>query len=494
MAAVSDAAVTEELAFEGAALLAAKLRDREVTSRELTEMFLERIERLDPQLNAFRVVWGDEALAAAADADERLSSGAGGDESQPLLGVPIAIKDTVDVEGDVTMLGTAGFDQPAERDSEIVARLRAAGAVFLGKTNLPELAIHGFTETETFGVTRNPWNPERTPGGSSGGSGAAVAAGMAALAHASDGAGSIRYPAANCGLFGLKPQRNRVPIDSEHWHGLSVNGCVSWTVADTALFLDAVTAGPAHSANAPPPPERSFSEAAASPPGVLRIAVSTKAPRALAKPLLGEESRAALEETAELLASLGHTIIRRDPDWGSIANQIPARYLGGIAEDIDQVPNGDRLEGQTKGYRRLARLSAPGWAVRRALKLERADSDRINAIFTGDDGVDLLLTPMTAGPAVEVGRWHGLGALRAVVGQSRWYPYAVPFNHTGQPAAAVPARLSAEGLPLAVQLVAPPNDEATLLSLAAQLESERPWAGRRPPLAVSEPVAQEPLA
>ena len=173
-------------------------------------MFLERIERLDPKLNAFRVVWGDDALAAAADADERLSSGAGGDESPPLLGVPIAIKDTVDVEGDVTMLGTAGFDQPAERDSEIVARLRAAGAVFLGKTNLPELAIHGFTESETFGVTRNPWNTERTPGGSSGGSGAAVAAGMAALAHASDGAGSIRYPAANCGLFGLKPQRNRV--------------------------------------------------------------------------------------------------------------------------------------------------------------------------------------------------------------------------------------------------------------------------------------------
>ena len=150
------------------------------------------------------------------------------------------------------MLGTDGFDRPAERDSEIVARLREAGAVILGKTNLPELAIHGFTESKTHGVTRNPWNTERTPGGSSGGSGAAVAAGMAAIAHASDGAGSIRYPAANCGLFGLKPQRNRVPIDSEHWYGLSVNGCVSRTVADTALFLDAVTAGPAWSANAPP--------------------------------------------------------------------------------------------------------------------------------------------------------------------------------------------------------------------------------------------------
>ena len=479
MAAVSDTAVKDELAFAGAAALAAKLRDRDVSSRELTEMFLERIERIDPQLNAFRVVWRDDALAAADAADERLAAG----EGAPLLGVPIAIKDTVDVAGDVTMFGTDGFDRPADSDSEIVARLRDAGAVILGKTNLPELAIHGFTESERHGITRNPWDPGRTAGGSSGGSGAAVAAGMAAIAHASDGAGSIRYPAANCGLFGLKPQRNRVPIDSEHWYGLSVNGCVSWTVADTALFLDAVTAGPSWSANAPPPPERSFSEAAASPPGELRIVVSTKPPRALAKPLLSEESRQALEETAELLAGLGHTIVRKDPDWGSIGNQIPARYLGGIAEDIDEVPHGDRLEAQTRSYRRLARLTAPGWAVRRAVRLERADSERINRIFDdAGEGADLLLTPMTAGPAVEIGRWHGQGAVRTILGQSRWYPYAVPWNHTGQPAAAVPARLSSEGLPLAVQLIAPHNDEATLLSLASQLESERPWAERRPSL------------
>ena len=473
MAAVSDTALREDLAFAGASVLAGKLRDREVSSRELTEMYLERIERIDPLLNAFRVVWRDEALGAADEADKRIAAG----EEAPLLGVPIAVKDTVDVAGDVTMLGTDGFDRPAERDSEIVTRLRDAGAVILGKTNLPELAIHGFTETERHGITRNPWDTGRTPGGSSGGSGAAVAAGMAAIAHASDGAGSIRYPAANCGLFGLKPQRNRVPIDSEHWLGMSVNGCVSRTVADTALFLDAVTAGPSWSANAPPAPERSFSDAAASPPGKLRIVVSTKPPRALAKPLLSEESKQAVEETAELLASLGHTIIRRDPDWGSIGNQIPARYLGGIAEDIDGVPHRERLEAQTRSYRRLARLTAPGWAVRRAVKLERADSDRINRIF---DNADLMLTPMTAGPAVEIGRWHGMGAMRTILGQSRWYPYAVPWNHTGQPAAAVPARLSSEGLPLAVQLVAPHNGEAILLSLASQLEAERPWAERRP--------------
>jgi amidase len=478
MAAVSTVASSEDLAFAGAAALAAKLRERDVSSRELTQMFLDRIERIDSKLNAFRVVWRDRALEEADAADRRLGAG----ESAPLLGVPIAIKDTLDVAGDVTMLGTAGFDAPAERDSELVRRLRGAGAVILGKTNLPELAIHGFTESETFGVTRNPWNTDRTPGGSSGGSGAAVAAGLAAIGHASDGAGSIRYPAANCGLFGLKPQRNRVPIDSEHWSGLSVNGCVSRTVADTALFLDAVTSGPAWSANAPPPPERGFAEAAATPPGKLTIAVSTKPPRAVAKPLLGDESRQALEETAELLASLGHTIVHRDPDWGSIGNQIPARYLGGIAEDIDEVPHRERLERQTRGYRRLARALAPGWAVRRAVRLERSDSERINRIFSDEGGADLLLTPMTAGPAVEIGRWHGLGPVRTILGQSRWYPYAVPWNHTGQPAAAVPATLSSDGLPLAVQIVAPPDGEAGILSLATQLEAERPWASRRPSL------------
>jgi amidase len=476
MEAVSDATTaTEELAFAGAARQAEMLGAKQVSSRELTEMYLERIERIDPGLNAFRVVWPERALSEADAADRRIGAG----EEAPLLGVPIAIKDTLDVAGDVTMLGTGAFDRPADADSEIVARLRSAGAVILGKTNLPELAIHGFTESKTFGATRNPWDTARTPGGSSGGSGAAVAAGLAAIAHASDGAGSIRYPAANCGLFGLKPQRGRVPIDSEHWFGMSVNGCVSRTVADTALFLDAVTSGPAWSANAPEPPERSFSEAAASDPGQLRIAATVKPPRALAPPRLGDESRRMVEQTAELLGSLGHSVEWHDPDWGNVGNQISARYLGGIAEDIDAVPHPERLETLTRGYRRLARVAAPGWAVRRSLRREVADRDRINTVF---DDRDVLLTPMTAGPAVEIGRWHGGGAISTLLGESRHYPYAVVWNHTGQPAAAVPAGVSSEGLPLAVQIVAPPNGEATLLSLAAQLESERPWADRTPSL------------
>jgi amidase len=464
---------SDELAFAGAARQAEMLKSREVSSRELTELYLERITKFDPTLNSYRVVWGEWALEQADAADKQLGSGGEG----PLLGVPIAVKDTLGVKGDVTMLGTAAFEETADQNSILVDRLHEAGAVILGKTNLPELAIHGFTESKTFGITRNPWNPERTTGGSSGGSAAAVAAGLAAMSHASDGAGSIRYPSAHCGLFGLKPQRDRVPIDAEHWYGMSVNGCVSRTVADTALYLDAVTAGPSWSANAPPTPERSFGEAASSAPGKLRVAVTLKPPRAVAPPLLGDESRLMVEQTAELLGSLGHEVEWRDPDWGNVGNQISSRYMGGIADDVDAVPHPEKLEGLTRGYRRLARIMAPGWAVRRSVRLEGEDRKRIGAIF---DDHDVLLTPLTAGPAFEHGRFHSRGALRCLLGESRFYPNAVAWNHLGNPAAAVPAGLSSEGLPLSVQIVGRPADEATLLSLAAQLESERPWADRRP--------------
>jgi amidase len=472
----------DDLTFAGALRQAELVRSGEVSSLELTEMYLARIERLDPGLNAYRDVFADAARDQARSADERRAAG----EEAPLLGVPIAIKDTIDLRGDVTKLGTDGFDQPAVRDSELVRRLRQAGAVILGKTNLPELAIHGYTESKTFGVTRNPWDPERTTGGSSGGSAAAVAAGLCAIAHASDGAGSIRYPAAHCGLFGLKPQRNRVPIESEHWYGLSVNGCISRSVADTALFLDAVVEGPATAAGPPPPaPERSFAESAASNPGRLRVAVSTKAPRAVAPPLLGDESRQAVERIAGVLRRLGHDVEWRDPSWGGVGNQIMAAYVGGIAADVDAVPHPDRLESLTRGYRRLARVAASGWAIRRARRLEEGERRRINRIF---DHHDVLLMPLTAGPAFEHGRFHRRGTLSCLLGQSRFYPYAVTWNYTGQPAASVPAGLTEEGLPIAVQLVGRPNDEATLLSLSAQLESELRWPERRPPLSELQPA------
>src|ERR687894_2522953 len=226
----------DELAFAGVARQAELVRAGEVSSRELVELYLERIERLDPQLNAFRTVMAERALVDAQQADARRGAG----DDRPLLGVPMAVKDVEDVTGEVTRWGTDAFSTPAAQDSELVRRLRAAGAVVVGKTNCPELAIMGETEGPAFGITRNPWNTDRSPGGSSGGSAAAVAAGLCAAATASDGAGSIRIPASSCGLVGLKPQRDRVSLGAlaGHWHGLSVAGFVTRTVEDTALLLD----------------------------------------------------------------------------------------------------------------------------------------------------------------------------------------------------------------------------------------------------------------
>src|SRR5579884_1594436 len=223
----------EELAFAGPGQLAAMVRSREVHPRELVEMYLRRIEAINPRLNAFRVVMAEQALAEAAERE--------GHEGL-LAGVPIAVKDDLPVAGQAVTRGSRTHGPPERSDSEVVRRLRAAGAVVLGITNVPELTIFPWTATAANGITRNPWDPSRTPGGSSGGSGAAVAAGLAAAATGSDGGGSIRIPAACCGLVGMKPSRGRVPMapSREGWLGLSVFGGLARTVSDSALFLDAI--------------------------------------------------------------------------------------------------------------------------------------------------------------------------------------------------------------------------------------------------------------
>lgn len=465
----------EGLAFAGAAKQAKMVRAGEVSPRELVQLCLDRIGRLDPQLNSFRAVFAEKALLEAEQAEARLRAG----EERPLLGVPVGVKDCVDVTGDVTTYGTDGFEEPAKADAEIVRRLREAGAIVVGKTTLPELAICGFTESATWGVTRNPWDPQRTPGGSSGGSAAAVAAGLVPIALATDGAGSIRIPAASCGLVGLKPQRGRVSLapDLEHWNGLSVYNCVSRSVLDTALWLDVVGGG-SQEPGAPAPPERPFAAAAKSPPGKLRVAWSTAAPRAAAPPTVDEVAKGAVADTAELLRSLGHEAERRDPHWGMIGNDITPRYLRGIAEDVARVPHPERLERRTRGFARLGRL-VPDALFERARRAEADDAARVNAIF---DSHDVLMTPVMGGTALPVRRWEGRGALQTVLGMSRFYPYCVPWNHLGNPAMAVPAGIAADGMPLSVQLIARPGGEATLLSLATQLEAERPWAEKRPPI------------
>jgi amidase len=465
----------DELAFAGAAKQAEMVRAGEVSPKELVQLSLDRIARLDPELNSFRKVFAEKALLEAEQAEARVKAG----EERPLLGVPIAIKDEIDVAGEINTHGTDGFTEPAKADSEVVRRLREAGAIIVGLTLLPEMAICGFSESATYGVTRNPWNPQRTPGGSSGGSGSAVAAGLVPIASAGDGAGSIRIPAASCGLFGLKVSRGRVSLapNLEGWRGLAVEGCLSRSVLDTALWLDVVSGGSKED-EAPPPPDRPFVEAARTPPGKLRVAYSTRAPRALAPPTVSAEAKQAVADGAELLRSLGHEVAQRDPDWGNIGDSISARFLKGVAETVEAVPHPERLEGRTRGFGRLGRI-LPDKLYQHVMSQRPVEQARVNAIF---DHCDVLVMPVMGGTALPVRRWEGKGALHTVLGMSRFYPYCVPWNHLGNPAMAVPAGFSPEGMPLSIQVIGRRGEETTLLSLAAQLEAERPWADARPPI------------
>ncbi len=453
-----------DLAYAGLARQADLVAAGDVSARELVDAVLERIERIDPVLNAYRVVFAERARLEADQADARRRSGG----ERPLLGVPVAIKDDTDVAGEVTTMGTDAHGPPAAADAEVVRRLREAGAIVVGKTQVPELTILPFTETGTFGKTRNPWDLQRTPGGSSGGSGAAVAAGLAGAALGSDGAGSIRIPAGCCGLFGLKPQRDRIPMAPirEGWHGLSVLGPLTRTVEDSARFYDAVKDG-----------GPSFVEAAARPPGRLRIAVSTKVPPPIAVKVSAEQ-RGAVEETAQLLRSLGHDVVERDPDYGTAFLGVLARYLRGISDAAAAMPHPERLARRTRGYVQLGRM-VPAPLLARARAAEAGDRERLNRIFA--DGFDVLLTPVFTREQLRIGEYEGRGAQWTLNGTGRWVPHLGIFNHTGQPAAAVPAGFTPGGLPLSVQLAGRPDDEPTLLSLAAQIEAERPWADRRPP-------------
>jgi amidase len=467
--------MSDDLAFAGAAKQAEMVRAGEVSPTELVQLSLDRIARHDHQLNSFRKVFGERALLEAEQAEARRSAG----DERPLLGVPIAIKDEVDVAGEVKTWGTDAFSEPAKADSEIVRRLREAGAIVIGLTLLPEMAICGFTESATYGVTRNPWNLQHTPGGSSGGSAAAVAAGLVPIASAGDGAGSIRIPAASCGLFGLKPSRGRVSLAPglDGWNGLAVLGCLSRNVLDTALWLDVVSGG-SREAEAPPAPGRPFIESAKAAPGRLRVAYSTLAPRAAAPPTVSDDAKQAVADAADLMRSLGHEVSQRDPNWGRIGDNISARFLHGVAEAVREAPHPERLESRTRGFRRLGSL-LPDGLYERAMRGRAADAARVNAIF---ETCDVLITPVMGGSALPVRRWEGQGALRTVIGMSRFYPYCVPWNHLGNPAMSIPFGFDAKRLPLAFQVIARPGEEATLLSLAAQLEAERPWAENRPPI------------
>jgi amidase len=460
-----------DLAFAGPSALAARVRAKEVTPRELVELYVRRIEALNPRLNAFRTVMAEQALAEAEQA-----SGDG-----PLAGVPIAVKDDLSVTGQLATKGSRTYGPPARTDSEPLRRLRAAGAIPVGITNVPELMIFPWTATEANGITRNPWRLDRTTGGSSGGSAAAVAAGLVAAATGSDGGGSIRIPAACCGLVGMKSSRGRVSSEpaGPGWLGLSVIGALARTVADSALMLDVMHGTLPGEEYQAPAFTGSYVESAATAPSRLRIAVSRKVPPGLIG-AVARDQRDAWERTGALLSDLGHDVTSRDPDYGMAQLVFLQTWLSGIHQDTTRVPDPTRLESLTRQMGAAGRYLVPSWRAARLAAAGVQATERITALW---DEIDVLVTPATATTAIEAEGGFSRPAPVAINIAGRFTPFTPLFNLTGQPAITVPAGLGSDGLPLSVQLVGRLGAEDVLYSLAGQIEAAAPWAQRRPGLA-----------
>ena len=465
MASARPAAEIGPLLESGAGRLVDLLAEGAVSSTDLTNEVLRRIERTQPTLNAFRRVRATEALAAAADADRALADG----QRAPLLGLPLAIKDDIDLAGEPTAFGCAGEFPPAQADCELVRLLKAAGAVIVGKTNTPELGQWPFTEGIAFGATRNPWQLDHTPGGSSGGAAAAVTAGVVPIAIGSDGAGSIRIPAAWTNLVGIKPQRDRIsPLPArELFYGITTSGPLARTVEDAALLLDVLAARP----------DTPFRAAARRDPGRLRIAVALRPPFSGYSTTLDPRVRTAVERVAGVLAGLGHSVHTEDPHYGLVGLNFLPRSTAGLHEWSARIPDETLLDPRTRANIRSGRLFG-----RRFLGFSRATigyfQRRAARIF---DTVDVVLAPTTATPPPKIGAMAELDANGLSKAMVRACPYAWPWNTLGWPAVNIPAGLTADGLPLGAQLLGPANSEALLISVAAQLESRERWQDRRPP-------------
>lgn len=450
-----------------------QLASGEVTSVDLVRRSLHAIDNSQSTLNAFRVVFTESALRSAADADRRRAAG----HRAPLLGVPIAVKDDTDIAGVPTSFGTIGYVEPASGDAEVVRRLKAAGAVIVGKTNTCELGQWPFTSGPGFGHTRNPWSRRHTPGGSSGGSAAAVAAGLVAAAIGSDTAGSVRIPAAWTHLVGIKPQRGRIstwPLP-EAFNGLTVNGVLARTVADAALVLDAA-AGNAEGDRHKPPPV-TVSDYVGSAPGQLRIALSTRFPYTGFPVRLHPQIGAALEHVAGQLRLLGHVVLPGNPDYGvRLSWNFLSRSTSGVLAAASNLGGGVTLDPRTLANMRTGRLLSQA-VLRKARSHESKDQRRVGSIFRI---VDVVLAPTTAQPAPLVQAFDDLNALetdRAIVAAC---PVTWPWNLLGWPSINVPAGFTSEGLPIGVQLMGPAHSDGLLVSLAAELEGIGGWAARQP--------------
>ena len=473
-------ATNEELAFLDATAQAELVRTKQITPPELVEAAIARIERLNPQLNAVVTPMYDEAR-------RRVESELRG----PFAGVPFLLKDLLAEHAGSALSEGSRFlagHYTAAQDSELVVRLKQAGLVVLGKTNTPEFGILPTTEPRLFGPARNPWDPTRTPGGSSGGAAAAVAAGMVPMAHANDGGGSIRIPASCCGLFGLKPTRARNTMGPHYgdlFCGLVAEHAVTRSVRDSAALLDA-TAGPAPGDPYwAPPTVRPFDREVGANPGRLRIAVTTVAGNGAP---VHPDCVAAVRDAAWLAASLGHDITEAEPsiDHDLVAQAFITLWSAGCAWTIDdwarrtgRTPSAEDFEPLTAVLAEMGRRRTAADLLLALQDLQRIS--RTMARFLTEH--DVWLTPTLAEPPLPLGSFddpddpvHGLRR------SAEFVPFTPIANVTGQPAMSVPLFWNADGLPIGTQWIGRFGDEATLFRLAAQLEAARPWVQRRPPV------------
>jgi len=461
--------------------LAGLVRRKQVKPIELVEAAIERIERLNPTLNAVVTPMYEQAREAAAS---KLPDG-------PFTGVPFLLKDLGAPFAGVRMtMGSAFLRNFApDHDSELVARLKRSGLIIVGKTNTPELGILPTTEPRLFGPSHNPWDIHRTPGGSSGGSAAAVAARLVPMAHGNDGGGSIRIPASCCGIFGLKPTRARNPLGpdlGDIFSGLAIDHALTLSVRDSAALLDATTGPDVGDPYWAPPPARPFLQEVGADPGKLRIAFTVTAPTNVK---LHGDCISAVRDAASLCADLGHEVVETAPQVnGELVTQSfmtlwsagCAWTMDGLALAMGQAPTQDKFEPLTWALYEMERKQSASSYLLSLTFLQRVARD-IARFFLKHD---VVLTPTLGEPPVTLGTFDSPpeDPLQGLRRTEAFVPFTPICNATGQPAMSVPLYWNAQGLPVGVHFIGRFGDEATLFRLAAQLESARPWAGRRPPV------------
>jgi Asp-tRNA(Asn)/Glu-tRNA(Gln) amidotransferase A subunit family amidase len=449
------------------------VRNKEVRPREVAEFFLSRVEKLNPGLGAFMTVTAERALADASRLEKMNAADAA---KLPLFGVPYSLKDLLWTKDIRTTFGSKNYENwHAPADAELAVRLGNSGGILLGKTTTPEFGLRPTTEGGLCPPARNPWNLEHTAGGSSGGSASAVAAGLHPVAQGSDGGGSVRIPAACCGLVGIKPSRGRItraPSEAEGWAGLSTTGPIARTVRDAALMLDAMAGMMPGDPYAARPPTRPFVEEVSAHPKKLRLAFINKS----ALGAVDAETLAALESACGVFREMGHSVEPITLDPGAMLGKF-ARVIVGASVSALNIPNPDLLEPVVRAsYEWGAKISAADY-IRAVTGMHNTSREIVHTLMP----YDALLAPTLTRPAVRLGTLPSNPTTGAdeIYG---WIAFTFPFNSTGQPAISIPNGFNKAGLPLALQIVGRPGDEAGIIALAAEFERAHPWKDKHPPI------------